>query len=73
MTPALKGQTMPIQTEMLPVVAVCREAEELQKLVEEGNRALEREKWALWNPGTLTLEEIHRQTRPHWMWDDYAI
>lgn len=64
---------MIIQTEMLPVVAVCQQAEELQRLIEEGNRVLEQERWAMWNPGTLTLEEIQRQTRPNWQWDDYAI
>ena len=65
---------MSIQTEMLPVVAVCREAEELQRLVEDGNRALEREKWEGWGRiGTLTAEDIKRATKPNWQWDDYSI
>lgn len=66
---------MSIQTEMLPVVAVCQEAELMQRLIEEGNRALEREKWehrysAL---GLLTREQIQQANHPDWQWGDYSI
>lgn len=65
---------MPIQTEMLPVVAVCQEAELMQKLIEEGNKALERERWESWGRiGLLTREQITQANHPDWQWGDYSI
>lgn len=65
---------MSIQTEMLPVLAVCREAENMQRLVDEGRKLLERERWESWGRiGTLTREQIQRANNPAWHWDDYVI
>lgn len=66
---------MTTQTEMLPVLAVCREAELMQRAVDEGRKLLEREKWehrysAL---GLLTREQIQQANHPDWQWGDYSI
>lgn len=56
------------QPEMLPVLAVCQQAEELQRVTEH-------ERWRNWGRdiGTLTLEQINQANHPDWQWGDYEI
>lgn len=55
------------QTEMLPVVEVCKEAAAAQK-------AVENQKWEGWGRvGTLSREQIRQNAQPDWQWGDYEI
>jgi len=62
-----------MQTEMSILEVIDREYDAAQEAARLERLRLAEIHFSMWNPGTLTLEQINRQNHPDWAWDDYAI